>query len=175
MIKPVLDTHNVKLIAIGMEESLDDFVEGHFFQGDLYIDKEMNCYKTLKLPKGSVLSAFGLNDARTVAAIKLAGKIPGNFKYGMVHGTQLGATYVIDSSGNVVMEHRQETFGDYVDNNKVFESLGLAVPTEKADSTLHEQTNATTSSSTPPTPSISTRTTPTNPPQTYMDLLDTSF
>jgi hypothetical protein len=27
-IKPVLEAQNIKLIAIGMEESLDDFVEG---------------------------------------------------------------------------------------------------------------------------------------------------
>jgi hypothetical protein len=30
--------NNVKLIAIGMEETLDDFVEGHFFKGDLFVD-----------------------------------------------------------------------------------------------------------------------------------------
>eukprot|EP00040_Diaphanoeca_grandis_P004859 m.30391 g.30391 ORF g.30391 m.30391 type:complete len:149 (+) comp16276_c0_seq1:569-1015(+) len=128
MLRPVLDKHGVKLVAIGMEESLDDFVEGHFFEGDLYFDKEMECYKSLKLAKGSVLSTFGINDMRTVAAIKLAGKVPGNFKHAYSHGTQLGATYVVDTNGVVVFEHRQETFGDYVENHAVLTSLGLTPP-----------------------------------------------
>lgn len=87
-----------------MEESLDDFVDGHFFAGDLYIDNSMACYKRLDLGKGSMrsltLSVFGRGtDEKTIAAIQLAGKIPGNFTSGLSHGTQLGATYVANVTG----------------------------------------------------------------------------
>jgi len=113
-----------------MEESLDDFVDGHFFAGDLYIDNAMACYKRLDLGKGSMrsltLSVFGRGtDAKTIAAIQLAGKIPGNFKSGLSHGTQLGATYVANVTGSTVMEHRQESFGDYVENEDIKKSLGI--------------------------------------------------
>lgn len=114
-----------------MEESLEDFVDGHYFDGDLYVDKQMACYKRLELAKGSIrsltLSLFGRGtDEKTKAAIQLAGKIPMNFKSGLAHGTQLGATYVANVHGGTVMEHRQQGFGDYVENAAIKRSLGIA-------------------------------------------------
>ena len=41
-------------------------------------------------------------------------------------GAQLGATYVVDINGRVIMEHRMESLGDICDNGRILKSLGLS-------------------------------------------------
>jgi prostamide/prostaglandin F2alpha synthase len=122
-IKPVLEAQNIKLVAIGMEESLDDFVEGLFFSGDIYIDKGAKCYQELKLKTLGVFQS--LVDSRIQAAYKLAGQIPQNWNDIISHGSQLGATFVVGAGGTIIFEHRQEHHGDHVDNNAILRALNL--------------------------------------------------
>lgn len=122
-IKPVLEAQNIKLIAIGMEESLDDFVEGLFFSGDIYIDKGAQCYLDLKLKTMGVFQS--LVDPRVQAAYKLAGQLPSNWNGIVSHGSQLGATFVVGVGGTIMMEHRQEYHGDHCDNNLILKALQL--------------------------------------------------
>jgi len=128
ILKPVLEAHNVKLIAIGMEESLEDFIEGHFFSGDIFIDEKSSCYKDLRLKKTGLTSMFGLFDPRVTAAYKLAGQIPSNFNHMLTHGSQLGATFVVAAGGAIMMEHRQDHHGDHVDNAQILDALKLKLP-----------------------------------------------
>lgn len=69
-----------------MDETLDDFVEGNFFLGDLFVDKSMECYKRLGLKKDKVHKL--ITDKRVLAVYKLAGKIASNWNYGLSHGKQ---------------------------------------------------------------------------------------
>lgn len=58
MLKPLLDKHNVRLVGIGMDQvGLDDFVEGNYFAGELYIDPGKETYKALGYKR---LSYFGV-------------------------------------------------------------------------------------------------------------------
>jgi len=121
----VLDKAGVRLVAVGMEETLGDFVEGHFFAGDLFVDEGHHCYTDLKLKKLGMMSAFGLLDPRVRTAFKLAGQIPSNYSYSLSHGNQLGGTFVLDAGGKVLLEHRQDHHGDHVDNSRILEILNL--------------------------------------------------
>lgn len=132
ILKPVLNAQNIKLVAIGMDESLDDFIEGHFFSGDVYIDEKMACYKDLQLKKTGLTSMFGLFDPRVTAAYKLAGQVPSNFNHMLTHGTQLGATFVVSEGGSIMFEHRQDHHGDYCDNQKILDVLKLKLPSGTA-------------------------------------------
>ena len=45
-LKDELASHGVALVAVGLEElGLEEFLEGGFFTGDLYIDLGKACYK----------------------------------------------------------------------------------------------------------------------------------
>ena len=45
-LKPELDAHGVDLAAVGFDDNgVDDFIDGKFFAGDLYLDKDRSCYK----------------------------------------------------------------------------------------------------------------------------------
>jgi len=85
MLKPILDAHGIRLVAIGMEEELTSFTEGHFFAGDVFVDKQIDgshkCYKDLKLKTKGLLSAYGMFDTRMRAALKLAGHVPSDWNY----------------------------------------------------------------------------------------------
>lgn len=48
LLTPLLASHNVKNIGVGLEEfGLEEFVEGKFFNGDLYVDIEKKTYQDL--------------------------------------------------------------------------------------------------------------------------------
>ena len=56
--KPLLDKHNVRLVGIGMDQvGLDEFVQGIYFAGELYIDPGKDTYKVLGYKR---LSYFGV-------------------------------------------------------------------------------------------------------------------
>eukprot|EP00041_Stephanoeca_diplocostata_P023776 m.591614 g.591614 ORF g.591614 m.591614 type:complete len:148 (+) comp22381_c0_seq4:727-1170(+) len=126
-LKPILLKHNVRLVAIGMKESIDDFIDEGYFTGDLFFDEKLESYRSLRLKSagfGSILASM-LPMGTHQAAYKLAGKIPQNTRNVMSHGTQLGATYIVDVGGDVILEHRQNSIGDFLDNADILHSLGI--------------------------------------------------
>jgi prostamide/prostaglandin F2alpha synthase len=45
---PLLASHNVKNVGVGLEEvGLKDFVDGEFFNGDLYVDVGKQTFKNI--------------------------------------------------------------------------------------------------------------------------------
>jgi prostamide/prostaglandin F2alpha synthase len=57
-LKPRLDASNVKLVGIGLEElGVEEFVQGGYFKGDLYIDLKKETYKKLGFRR---LNAFSM-------------------------------------------------------------------------------------------------------------------
>lgn len=45
---PLLESHNVKNVAVGLEEfGLQEFLDGNYFNGDLYIDVGKKTYQAL--------------------------------------------------------------------------------------------------------------------------------
>ena len=58
-IKPILDQNQVKLVGVGLEElGLEEFIEGKFFQGDLYIDEKKQSYNELGFKRFGFLGLF---------------------------------------------------------------------------------------------------------------------
>jgi len=126
-LKPVLDENNVRLVGVGLEYfGVEDFVEGKFWGAEndceLFVDKGKKLYKQLQLTVAPITSVIS---AKVRVARKKYGKTPGNLKG---DGLQLGATYVVDKGGVVLMEYRQKHFGDHPPNNMVLEALGINSP-----------------------------------------------
>ncbi|VDO50810.1 unnamed protein product [Schistosoma margrebowiei] len=58
-LKPALDARNIKLMGITFDESgVKEFLDGHYFDGDLYLDPERKTYKALEYKKVSACSGF---------------------------------------------------------------------------------------------------------------------
>lgn len=60
---PVLNKNNVRLFAVGLEDfGYEEFVQGNYFKGDLYIDIDEASYKEIGYKKygtiGVLMSLF---------------------------------------------------------------------------------------------------------------------
>ncbi|XP_046547532.1 prostamide/prostaglandin F synthase-like, partial [Haliotis rubra] len=145
-LKPQLDANNVRLIAIGLEEiGVEEFVEGKFFNGELYIDLKKQCYKDLGFRRLGVFSLFPAifaKKARDAMSQAKTEKIEGNFKG---DGMQNGGTVVVAKGGKVLLNFKQENPADHVDPNEVLKALGIegTVDVEKMVSTDGEGTQVT--------------------------------
>jgi len=125
-LKPRLDANNVKLVGIGLEElGVEDFVQGEFFKGDLYIDLKKECYKKLGFRRLNVFtmvsSLFGKKTRETFSKSKEE-KIDGNLQG---DGWQNGGAFVVAQDGKALLAFRQESPGEHVDPNEVLKSLGI--------------------------------------------------
>eukprot|EP00045_Choanoeca_perplexa_P006112 m.51949 g.51949 ORF g.51949 m.51949 type:complete len:434 (+) comp13468_c0_seq1:33-1334(+) len=113
-LKPLLDAANVRLIAIGFEaQGLQSFVDGKFFDGEVFVDLTKTCYRRLGLQNLGFFRGMAalLTDRRVARSLKMAKDVPlGDFQG---DGMQLGATFVVAKGGAVVLEHRQQHFGDF--------------------------------------------------------------
>ncbi|XP_046335662.2 prostamide/prostaglandin F synthase-like, partial [Haliotis rufescens] len=145
-LKPQLDANNVRLIAIGLEEiGVEEFVEGKFFNGELYIDLKKQCYKDLgfrRLNFFSLFPAIFAKKARDAMSQAKTDKIEGNFKG---DGMQNGGTMVVAKGGKVLLNFKQDNPADHVDPNEVLKALGIegTVDVEKLVSTEGEGTQVT--------------------------------
>jgi len=137
-LKPILEKHSVRLVAVGIEKTLGDFVDGHFFTGDLFVDKCLTTYKLLGLPQAGgqpqkekteekVEEKTNKCQGKPAADLfKLAGKVPDDYQFGLNINTQLGGTYVVQTGGKVIMEHLQSEAGDYLENSYILKALGIS-------------------------------------------------
>lgn len=49
---PILNKNNVRLVAVGLEDlGYEEFVQGNYFEGDLYIDIDEASYKEIGYKK----------------------------------------------------------------------------------------------------------------------------
>jgi len=132
---PLLSANNVKNIAIGLEEfGLEEFVEGKYFNGDLYVDIGKQSYKDIGYYKYStpgVLLSLLTKKARDAIAKSKADKLPGNLKG---DGLQTGGTLVITKGGvKVLLDFRQDNPADHVDAAEVLKVLGIADTRNKSE------------------------------------------
>ena len=59
LIQPQLKEHNVRLIGIGLEPlGLQEFLDGNFFAGELYVDKDKKAFSRLNFKRLSFLQLF---------------------------------------------------------------------------------------------------------------------
>ena len=107
---PILKKNNVGFAAVGLERlGLEEFQQGNFFSGDLYVDEGKKAYQALQLPNlGWIKGITGLFNSSTRAwnaETKKMG-VQGNFRG---DGFQLGATYVLGpKNGQIWLSHPQK-------------------------------------------------------------------
>ncbi|KAH7421173.1 hypothetical protein KP509_13G044000 [Ceratopteris richardii] len=119
---PVLEEQNVRVIGIGIEKlGVEEFLEGGFWNRELYIDNGKKIHHALNIKSVGVLSTVKmLYDSRD--AIKKASNVPGNMKG---DGRQLGATFVIAKGGSMLMDFRQKEFADHPSLASILEACGV--------------------------------------------------
>lgn len=71
---PLLAAHNVKNVGVGLEEfGLKDFVDGNFFNGDLYVDVGKKTYKDMGYKRfgtiGVLMSLFNKRARDAIAKV----------------------------------------------------------------------------------------------------------
>jgi len=139
-IKPILDSNNVKLIGVGLEElGVQEFIDGKFFDGELYIDKDKKSYNDLGFKRFGFLGLFPavLSSAARAAqsrmkALGLGGNLAGD---GYQNG---GAIVVKGGTGETLFHYVQEGAPDHASNADLLKALGITVagpiPTAETES-----------------------------------------
>jgi len=131
---PLLASHGVKNIAVGLEEfGLDDFVKGEFFNGDLYVDIGQKTYKDIGYKRfgtiGVLMSLFG-KKARDRISQNRKENLPSDLKG---DGLQNGGTFVITKGGaKVLLDFRQDNPADHVESSEILRALQIPIPQEGA-------------------------------------------
>jgi len=117
------------LIGVGLEKlGVEDFIEGKFFSGDLYIDEGTKSYKALGFKKmgvlggvGSIISSAARAAQARIKALGLGGNMEGE-KY------QNGGALVVEKGGEKQLLHYvQQSAPDHVSNAQVLQALDISV------------------------------------------------
>jgi len=123
-LKPQLDAHNVRMVGIGLEElGVEQFVQGKFFDGELYIDSKKQCYTDLEMPRLGFFAIIGklfsrIARSRYKAAAALGGDMKGD-------GYQNGGTIIVDTGGKLLHKYIQENPADHMEPGAVLKALGI--------------------------------------------------
>ncbi|MBZ3882463.1 Prostamide/prostaglandin F synthase [Sciurus carolinensis] len=124
----VLDQHGVRLLGVGPETlGLQEFLDGGYFSGELYLDESKQFYKELGFKRYNSLSilpaALG-KPVRDVAAKAKSLGIQGNLSGDLL---QSGGLLVVNKGGDKVLLHFvQKSPGDYVPQESILQALGIS-------------------------------------------------
>ncbi|XP_047421625.1 prostamide/prostaglandin F synthase [Sciurus carolinensis] len=124
----VLDQHGVRLLGVGPETlGLQEFLDGGYFSGELYLDESKQFYKELGFKQYNSLSilpaALG-KPVRDVAAKAKSLGIQGNLSGDLL---QSGGLLVVNKGGDKVLLHFvQKSPGDYVPQESILQALGIS-------------------------------------------------
>lgn len=125
-IKPQLDANNVRLVGVGVEElGVEEFVQGNYWAGELYIDQKKSSYKALGFRQLGFLATAGAlmsKKLRSAYSKATAAGITGNYKG---DGFQNGGTIVVDKEGKVLYEYKQIDPSDHVDPEDILKALNI--------------------------------------------------
>ncbi|XP_058848921.1 prostamide/prostaglandin F synthase [Acipenser ruthenus] len=126
-LKEDLSENGVALVGVGPEEAgLQEFQEGGYFKGDLYIDELKQCYRDLGFRRYNALSlvpaALGKKVREVVTKANAEG-IQGNFSGDLL---QSGGMLIVTKGGEKVLLHFvQDSPGDHVPLETIVQTLGI--------------------------------------------------
>ncbi|CAK9054158.1 Prostamide/prostaglandin F synthase (Prostamide/PG F synthase) (Prostamide/PGF synthase) (Peroxiredoxin-like 2B) [Durusdinium trenchii] len=101
---------------------MEGFMEGNYWKGqELYVDDGKAMYKALNLGHGGLAMMVDKDVLKYSSQAKGKG-VSGNLSG---DGAQLGATYVVDQGGAVLMEFQQQKFGDHPTKESILEALDI--------------------------------------------------
>ncbi|XP_040843579.1 prostamide/prostaglandin F synthase [Ochotona curzoniae] len=124
----LLKEHGVRLVGVGPEAlGLQEFLDGGYFSGELYLDETKQLYKELGFKRYNSLSilpaALG-KPVRDLAAKAKAVGIQGNLSGDLL---QSGGLVIVSKGGDQVLLHFvQKSPGDYLPRESVLQALGLS-------------------------------------------------
>lgn len=127
-LEPHLKASGVALVGIGPEElGLQEFKDGGFFKGSIYVDGQKKCFKDLGFKRYTALNvlpaAMG-KKVRDVAAKASAEGIQGNFSGDLL---QSGGMLIVAKGGEKVLLHFiQDSPGDYIPLDDISQALGIS-------------------------------------------------
>ncbi|KAM4588890.1 prostamide/prostaglandin F synthase [Odontesthes bonariensis] len=127
-LEPDLKAAGVSLVGVGPEEfGAQEFKEGGFFKGSIYVDEQKKCYKDLRFKRYTALSivpvALG-KKVRDIAAKASADGIQGNFSGDLL---QSGGMLIVAKGGEKVLLHFiQDSPGDLIPLEDISKALGIS-------------------------------------------------
>lgn len=135
--EPQLTQAGVKLIGIGLEEiGVQEFLDGAFFKGEVYIDAEKKNYKALDFKNMKALSLFPSllgKDSRKGIKKSKEMAVGGDYKGDWY---QTGGLLVVTEKGaKVPFEFKQKNAADHANNADILKALNLdasAIPEKEA-------------------------------------------
>jgi len=125
-IAPILKKHNIKLIGVGVDDvGKEEFTNGKFFDGDLYIASEKKTYSTLGFKRFSymsILSALLWKESREALSksrqLSLGGDLKGD-------GLQNGGALIVGKEGNLLTHFIQNGPAEHMSNSAILKALKL--------------------------------------------------
>ncbi|XP_072309079.1 prostamide/prostaglandin F synthase [Eucyclogobius newberryi] len=126
-LEPDLKASGVSLVGVGPEEfGLQEFKEGGFFKGAIFVDEKKKCYKDLGFKRYTALSvvpaALG-KKVRDVSSKASAAGIQGNFSGDLL---QSGGLLIVAKGGEKVLLHFiQDSPGDMVPLEEISKAVGV--------------------------------------------------
>lgn len=127
-LEPDLKASGVSLVGIGPEEfGLQEFKDGGFFKGAIFVDEKKKCYKDLRFKRYTALSvvpaALG-KKVRDISSKANAAGIQGNFSGDLL---QSGGMLIVDKGGEKVLLHFiQDSPGDLVPLEEISMAVGVS-------------------------------------------------
>lgn len=127
-LEPDLKASGVSLVGIGPEEfGLQEFKDGGFFKGAIFVDEKKKCYKDLGFKRYTALSvipaALG-KKVRDISSKANAAGIQGNFSGDLL---QSGGMLIVDKGGEKVLLHFiQDSPGDLVPLEEISKAVGVS-------------------------------------------------
>ncbi|XP_013178433.1 PREDICTED: prostamide/prostaglandin F synthase-like isoform X1 [Papilio xuthus] len=125
-IAPVLKKNNIKLVGIGVENAgSKEFLEGKFFDGELYHVDDISTYHTLGFKRFNVVSIitslFWKQSREAIAKGRGMG-LGGDYKGDWV---QTGGALLVEKGGNVIRHFVQTGPGDHLNNKDILKHFNL--------------------------------------------------
>lgn len=131
-LKPILDQHDTKLIGVGLEKlGVEEFMEGNFFNGDLYVDVGKKSYQALGFKTTgymSLIPAILGSVARSMQSRAKALGLPSNM---VGDGFQKGGALIVEKGGAKQLYFwEQPGLQDHASNAEILKALGITIEGE---------------------------------------------
>lgn len=122
-----MDENNVRFIGIGFDSRfVKPFVQEGFFSGELYLDKDMECYKALNYQRFSFfdlmkrLLSFNFKTRKAKAdGMNIKGDMKGD-------GFQNGGALIVDKGGKQIFEYIQEDASIQITEEQILNALKIS-------------------------------------------------
>ncbi|XP_063835454.1 prostamide/prostaglandin F synthase-like [Ostrinia nubilalis] len=125
-IAPILSKHNIKLVGIGVEEAgSKEFVDGKFFDGDLYYVENIATYQQLGFKRFNlvtILTSLLWKQSREAIAKGRSMGLGGDLKGDWV---QTGGALMMEKGGKVLHHFAQQGPGEHMSNLDILKTFGL--------------------------------------------------